>query len=147
AAPARTMTARSFGVRCTRASYVKGYQRASQRTTTSRCTTSARNCARSLRRGKAPPPIASSPRARRRSRPDSSPESGDDAPSAGAELGHPRQPAQAEPQRREHDVEEDDRDREKAPPDGPAPPGNGRLRPHLRLSAAASALRPSTVRR
>src|SRR5512146_631798 len=62
------------------------------------------------------------------------------------ELCKPRQGAQAHPDRRQQHVEEDERNSEPTPPDGPTPPGHRRLRPHVVL-ALASALRPSTVRR
>src|SRR5213592_1749844 len=68
------------------------------------------------------------------------------AAAPGAELRQPGERPDADPDRRQQHVEEDEREAENAPPDGPAPPRNGRLRLHV-TSTAASALRPSTVRR
>src|SRR5215475_7437398 len=51
-------------------------------------------------------------------------------PTARAELGHPRGDAQAEPERREQAVEEDERGAERRVPGRPAPLRDGRLRLH-----------------
>jgi hypothetical protein len=65
----------------------------------------------------------------------------------GAKLRQPGEPPEPQPDRRQQYVEDDQRETEEAPPQGPAPEGHGRLRFHLASGAAASALRPSTVRR
>src|SRR4029077_8445688 len=66
-------------------------------------------------------------------------------PSPRAELRDPREHAQAEPERREEPVEEDERGAERRVPDAPAPQRNGWLGLHEAL-ALASAARCSTSR-
>ena len=143
-------------------------RQASQRTTTSRSTSSAPSCTRSSLRGPARPPTGSGPKASDHSRRGCSaerraassvgrptpasmllepPSISTVAASARAELREPRKPSQAQPDGREQDVEDEQRQAEQHPPDGPAPPGDGRLCRHVPSAAAASAFRPSTVRR
>ena len=69
------------------------------------------------------------------------------APAAGAELRQPGKSSEPQPDRRQQHVEDDEGEAEEAPPQSPAPQGHRRLRFHLASGAAASAFRPSTVRR
>ena len=62
-------------------------------------------------------------------------------------LGQPREASQPEPDRRQHDVEQNEREPKPRPPDRPEPQRHRRFRPHVSCGAAASALRLSTVRR
>src|SRR3954452_15188365 len=71
------------------------------------------------------------------------------APSATpcTEHRHPGERPQPDPDRREHDVEDEVSDEEAEPPEAPTPERDARFRGHPAACAFASAARSSTTRR